>query len=71
VEDDGLLWRRTVYGGTEEGIKIFTRMFEGKRSFVSSRPRRKDDHKEIGCGDVGGGIGLVRLGQDVAYWLVL
>ena len=47
-----------MYGGTEEGIKNFTRMLEGRRSFVISRPRWKDGHKEIGCGDVGGGDGL-------------
>jgi len=58
-----------MYGGTEKGIKSVTRMLEGKRSFVSSRPGWKDGRKEIGYGGAEGA--LVHLAQDVAHCLVL
>jgi hypothetical protein len=50
-------------GSTEKGIENFNRMLEGKRHFVSSRRRWKNGQKEIGYGDVWGGV-LVRLAED-------
>jgi hypothetical protein len=60
-----------MYGGTEKGIKILRGCLKARGHLLVLDLDGRMVTRKLGVEMWGAGMDLVRLAQDVAYWLVL